>query len=291
MWVHRVIDEDDLAFGHLDTALFPVDRNAHVTRSGLAPDLFEIALRDIEGDLHRIDTHDHHQRRRPGGIDQVPFLDRKATRSAADRGADLAVAELHPGHLHLGAIGLHGGGEGLHRGERLLVLLACDVFPFRERFETFPLRPCFQQLGLVAGQGGLCLIEGSARGSVIDAKQPLAFSYVLAFAKRYLLEHPVHLGAHLDPVLRLDGPYRLGDDRHRLHLRGDGLDRDFLLAPGLLDYGADRPIVTQPEIKPDNDDEQHPYQQYSLHDDGSKAPRACVRRARAVYQSNWDCIH
>ena len=79
-------------------------------------DLGQIGLRQRQGDLHRLDLGDHHQRRGAARADKIAGLDQNRSGLAGYRRTDFAVAQIKLGGGDLGPIGGDGGGRGFGGG-------------------------------------------------------------------------------------------------------------------------------------------------------------------------------
>lgn len=218
------------------------DRHLLVHQRPLVLD--QIALRGVEQDVQLVHLHDRGQERRVGLADEVPLVHVRPADEAADRGADVGVAEEDAGRVEGGVGGVAGGlgGEllGLVHFQRRLGLvelgLGCRVAGPLEPLDLgrrqLDLGGPVMDVGGRLGQLGLGLPLGRFELPLLDGVQLLPLEPAPeqpSLERRPLDLHPLgevhagqnslHPGADLDRLRGFERAVVLVVGLHRHHGR------------------------------------------------------------------------
>ncbi len=167
----------------------------------------QIGLRQVEGNLDRLNLRDGHERRGAVGRDHVAGMDQQRAGLAVHRRANLRIAEIQLRDVDGSLVGGERCVKDLYVARGRIALLSrygADLIQMLiERHVTIGIF----QLGLIAGQQGTCLSKRSLKGPGVDAKKQIAFLDELAFLEVCRVQHALNARGDLDS--------RVGDDRAR----------------------------------------------------------------------------
>ena len=129
---------------------------------------------------------------------RLPGVDQAHTHDAVERGGDAGIVEVEAGGLDGGHVDLHRALGLADEGDLIVDLLGGHEVALAQRAEAFEVALAGLELGAVASQRPLGLVELDLEGAGVDLREGLTPADGLALAEEDLVEAAVDLGAHRD---------------------------------------------------------------------------------------------